>query len=53
MNFMGPCVLNDLKVFDTVLAATGRKADVQPLGLETVGVALSDNGKVSICIVLP
>lgn len=34
------------QVFDTVLAATGRKADVEELGLENLGVALSDEGKV-------
>ncbi|CAM9201887.1 unnamed protein product [Laminaria digitata] len=31
--------------FDTVLAATGRTADVQGLGLENLGVALSKGGK--------
>lgn len=47
--------MNDFKEFDTILAATGRKADVQRLGLENVGVALSDDGKVRIvcAIVLP
>lgn len=28
-----------------MLAATGRKADVEGLGLENMGVALSDDGK--------
>lgn len=32
--------------FDTVLAATGRNADVKGLGLENLGVALSKDGKV-------
>ncbi|CBN76987.1 Thioredoxin reductase [Ectocarpus siliculosus] len=31
--------------FDTVLAATGRRADTQGLGLERLGVTLSNNGK--------
>lgn len=31
--------------FDTVLAATGRTADTQGLGLESVGVALTKRGK--------
>lgn len=33
-----------------MLAATGRKADVQGLGLEELGVALSKNGKVGTSI---
>eukprot|EP00904_Undaria_pinnatifida_P007514 jgi/Undpi1/3893/HiC_scaffold_16.g07261.m1 len=35
-----------LQEFDTVLAATGRAADVQGLGLENLGVALSRGGKI-------
>ncbi|CAM9141109.1 unnamed protein product [Ectocarpus sp. 4 AP-2014] len=31
--------------FDTVLAATGRRADTQGLGLERLGVTLSNSGK--------
>lgn len=32
--------------FDTILAATGRKADVAGLGIERVGVKLGAQGKV-------
>lgn len=36
-----------LQEFDTVLAATGRTADTQGLGLENLGVALTKSGKVT------
>ncbi|CAN0441671.1 unnamed protein product [Ascophyllum nodosum] len=34
--------------FDTVLTVAGRTADVQGLGLENIGVAFSEGGKVTI-----
>lgn len=34
--------------FDTVLAATGRAANVGGLGLEAIGLSLSDSGKVRL-----
>lgn len=39
-------VMPFLQEFDTVLAATGRKADVAGLGLEKLGAKLGTDGKV-------
>lgn len=40
------CCEIGVQEFDTVLAATGRNADVAGLGLERVGVKLGSGGKV-------